>query len=189
MVGAIVDVVYASGDADAGDGIQSGFRADPNFDQGLLLFPYLVAATSGRATHTAADPRLVGYPAEDLDRLPTDGAVTNTVSVFPRFWARPVRNLEIYGGALFAFGALPNADPLQSRLNGGDPSSAFGGASGNYLGTEVDLGLRYRVLLAGTELVLGAEGGVFTPGDAFEDAEGSRRGAATGGRLLVRYTL
>ncbi|MGK0359070.1 MAG: hypothetical protein ACI9U2_001366, partial [Bradymonadia bacterium] len=43
VVGAIVDVVYASGDADAGDGIQSGFRADPNFDQGLLLFPYLVA--------------------------------------------------------------------------------------------------------------------------------------------------
>ena len=53
----------------------------------------------------------------------------------------------------------------------------------------MDLGLRYRVLLAGTELVLGAEGGVFTPGDAFEDAEGRRRGAATGGRLLVRYTL
>lgn len=188
-LGAVLDVVYASGDADAGDGVQNGFRADPNFDHGLLLFPYLVAATSGRAPYTAADPALVGYPAEDLDRLPTDGVVTNTFSVFPRFWGRPVKGVEMYGGALFAFGALPNADPLQSRLNGGDPSSAFGGASGNYLGTEVDLGLRYRVILGGTELVLGAEGGVFTPGDAFEDAEGRRRGAATGGRLLLRYTL
>lgn len=187
--GALVDVFYASGDADASDGVQGGFKADPNFDQGLLLFPYLLAATTGRAPFTAANPELVGYPADDLDRLSSDGVVTNTLSVFPRFWARPVTGLELYGGALFAFAAVPPGDPFQSRLNGGTPTSAFGGAAGDYLGTEVDFGLRYRALLFGTELVLGAEGGLFTPGDAFRDAAGQRRGAASGGRLMLRYTL
>lgn len=189
QIGTLVDVVYLSGDADPSDGRQTGFRADSNFDQGLLLFPYLSAATTGRAPYTAADPELVGYPARDLDRVPTNGVATQVLSVFPRFFGRPVRGLEIYGGALFAFAPEPPADPLQSRLNGGVPTSAFGGTAGNYLGTEVDLGLRYRAILWGTELVLGAEGGVFTPGDAFINAAGQRRGALTGGRLLLRYTL
>lgn len=187
--GAVVDTVFASGDADASDGVQGGFKADPNFDQGLLLFPYLLAATTGRAPFTAANPDLVGYPASDLDRLTSDGVVTNTLSVFPRFWVRPAQGLEFYGGALFAFAAVPPGDPFQSRLNGGVPTSAFGGEAGDYLGTELDVGLRYRAIVYGTELVLGAEGGIFTPGDAFRDADGQRRGAASGGRLLLRYTL
>lgn len=187
--GAIIDTIYASGDADPSDGVQGGFKADPNFDQGLLLFPYLVAATTGRAPYTAANPELVGYPAEDLDRLSSDGVVTNTLSVFPRFWVRPLTGLEFYSGALFAFAATPPGDPFQSRLNGGVPTSAFGGGAGDYLGTEFDAGLRYRAIVYGTELVLGAEGGIFTPGDAFRDADGQRRGAASGGRLLLRYTL
>lgn len=187
--GSLLDVVYLSGDSDAADGVQSGFRADVNFDQGLLLFPYLNAATSGRARYTAGDPDLVGYPARDLNRLPSNGVATQVLSLFPRFFGRPVRGVELYGGALFAFAPEPPADPLQSRLNGGVPASAFGGTAGNYLGTEVDLGVRYRAVLWGTELVLGAEGGVFTPGDAFVNGANQRRGALTGGRLLLRYTL
>ncbi|MCA9526225.1 MAG: hypothetical protein KC549_07995, partial [Myxococcales bacterium] len=58
-----------------------------------------------------------------------------------------------------------------------------------YLGTELDVGVRYRVLAAGATLTAGLEAGVFTPGSAFEDAEGNRRGALQGARLSLEGRL
>lgn len=187
--GGVLSAFFASGDRDAADGEQNAFKADVGFEQGLLLYKVVLAGQSGRGPITAADPDLVGYPADDLDRLTTRGAVTNTFALFPRVWGRPLAGLEVYGGPLFAWSAVEVADPRASRLAGGVPTNVYGGTPGGYLGTELDVGVRYRVLAAGATLTAGLEAGVFTPGSAFEDAEGNRRGALQGARLSLEGRL
>lgn len=166
-----LDVAYASGDQNADDGQVNAFKADPNFQQGLILHRYMMAAQTARAPHTASNPDLVGVPADDLDRIPTRGAFTNTVSVFPRVWWRPVSALELYGGALIALSPAYVSDPLESRLAGGVPTNALGGAPGSYLGAELDAGVRWNVNLEGLHLGAALEAGLFLPGDAFLDPE------------------
>ncbi|PKN54922.1 MAG: hypothetical protein CVU56_24000 [Deltaproteobacteria bacterium HGW-Deltaproteobacteria-14] len=187
--GGVLDVVYASGDQDLGDGEQNAFKADPNFTLGVVLFPYVVAAQTGRATYTAQAPELTGYPPDDLERFPTRGSVSNTVAFFPRFWFRPLAGLEIYGGPLIALAAVPPTDPLNTKLAGGDPRNARNAAPSSYLGTELDLGARYRMIAWGSELTLGLEGGVLFPGAGLEGAgfgSGSSIGAV---RAMLSWTL
>ncbi len=96
---------------------------------------------------------------------------------------------RIGGGVLMARAVSPFVDPLASRLAGGVPVNAMGGRPGVVLGTEVDLGVRYRVHLAGTELTLGLEGGVLWPGSAFVAPGGALPPPLVGGRGLLRYRL
>lgn len=187
--GIVIDGVYASGDDNAEDHVQAGFRADPNSELGLVLFRTVVAAMSARAPITASDPGLVGLPNEDLDRLTTRGQVTNTLAFFPRGWWRPVDQLEIYGGPLIALAPADYADPFHTRIAGGDPRNPLNGVPGGYLGTEIDLGVRWRADALGTRFDIGAEGGVFLPGSAFEDAEGETMDPVMGGRFFVGYSL
>lgn len=188
-VGGVVDFLWVTGDQNFDDGRQNGFKLDPNFEQGLVLHRQLMAAHTARGAVLAGDPELLGYPSEDLERFPSRGSVTNTVSVFPRLWFRPLGGLEVYFGPLLAFSEVPVADPRQTRLKGGTARNAFGGVPGAYLGTELDVGLRYRLMFGKTRLTLGAEGGVFQPGNAFVNAEGGYADLISGGRLLVRYEL
>ena len=51
-------------------------------------------------------------------------------------------------------------DPLNTRFNGGIAKNALDGSPGDYLGTELDVGVRQRLLLGGTELTVGVEGAV-----------------------------
>ncbi len=185
MSGGVLDVVYASGDQNFDDGAQNAFRADPNFEMGLLLFRHILTAQSGRAPITASDPNLVGRPNEDLDRFPTRGSVTNTIAVFPRGWVRLGEGFELYGGPLLAWGDVPLADPRNSRFNGGYPVNLLGGQGGRYLGTEVDLGLRYLLYMNGAQLNLGFEGAAFYPGDAFETT-GEAMPTVYGGRFMAQ---
>ena len=189
IAGAILDLTYASGDRNLDDGDQNAFRADINFEQGFLLFRTVLAAQTARYPVTAANLELVGQPAEDLDRLPTRGNVTNTIALFPRCWVRPVDGLTIYGGPLIAFGEVPQVDPLHTRLAGGAPRNAFDQPGGTYLGTEVDLGARFRTLVYGLELEVGAEGGVLVPGDASDTASGDPMDPIYGGRLMLGLAL
>ena len=85
---------------------------------------------------------------------------------------------------------MPLADPFHSKTAadaGGAARNAFKAAPGNFLGTEINVGARYRLLMSGTELTAGIEGGVFIPGDALEMADGSSMDPIGGGRLVVRY--
>ncbi|MFU8807255.1 MAG: hypothetical protein ACNA8W_25830, partial [Bradymonadaceae bacterium] len=119
--GAVLDLLYASGDHDFQDGRQTAFRVDSNYSMGLLLHRYVVAAHTSRTTATAVDPELSAFPPPDLDRYPSGGTITNTISIFPRGWWRPAPGLEIYGGPLFAFAPARQADPYQTNLAGGEP--------------------------------------------------------------------
>jgi hypothetical protein len=187
--GGVLDILYASGDRDYEDGHQNGFKADINYEMGLMLFRHVMAAQTARYPATASDPDLSGYPNEDLDRLPTRGAVTNTIAFFPRAWWRPATGLEIYGGPLIALSAVDYSDPLNTKLAGGDNRNSLDATPSGYLGTEFDLGVRYRAVLSTTELTLGLEGALFLPGGAFADAEGGSLDIIYGGRGLVSYAF
>lgn len=185
VVGGVLDFVYASGDGSFDDGKQAGFKSDPNFPLGIPLHSHYLAAQTARAPANASNPELLGLPPRGVERLPSQGGVTNTLALFPRVFWRPVAPLEIYGGVLFAWSAEPLADPLKTRLAGGTPRNAFDEAPGGYLGTELDLGIRYRGELAGTELEAAAEWGVLQPGSAFAGGQDK----VTGGRVMLQYRL
>jgi hypothetical protein len=180
--GGVLDVLYASGDQNLSDGSQNGFSVNSNFQEGLFLFRQVIAAQTARSPITAANPELVGQAPPGLDRFPTRGSITNTVTFFPRLWWRPLQVLEVYGGPLFALAAGSYVDPMNTTLAGGDPRNPLNGSPGNYLGTELDVGIRYRGLLAGTTLGVGVEGGVLLPGSALRNANGQSMGNVSGAR-------
>ncbi len=186
--GAALDGVFASGDDNLDDDQQLGFHANHNFDLGLILFPQVLAAQSARSVHTAGDPALVGQPVTGVERLPTRGAVGNTIAVFPRLFVRPARGVELYGGALVAWSAVPLVDPFNTMIAGGARTNATGGAPGSFLGVEADLGLRARALLWGTVLSIGLEAGVLLPGSAFRDATDSAPSSIKSARLMLGTT-
>jgi hypothetical protein len=188
-VGGVLDLLFASGDSNTHDARVNGFHANPNFETGLLLFRYVQAAQTGRGFATATDPQLVGAPPAGAERLPTRGGLTNAFVVFPRVWARPARGLETYGGVLFAVSPARNIDPFNTDIVGGSPRNALGAEPGSYLATELDLGLRYRVYLRGTELTAGAEGGLLLPGSALAGLPGQNFGPVYGGRFMLTYRL
>lgn len=188
-VGGVLDVVFASGDQDLSDQWQNAFKADPNFSLGVVLFPYVLAGQTGRAAYTAEAPDLTGYPPEDLDRFPTRGSVSNTISFFPRLWFRPADGLEIYGGPLLALSTAAVVDPLNTKLAGGDPRNARDAAPTSYLGTELDLGARYRMIAWGSELLVGVEGGVLFQGPALRAAGNDSGGTVGAVRAMLSWTL
>ncbi|MBN1947132.1 MAG: hypothetical protein JW797_15760 [Bradymonadales bacterium] len=187
-LGGVLDLLVASGDRNDSDGSQNGLKVDPNFEVGLFLFRHVLAAQSGRAPVTAADPELVGEPARDLDRLPTRGSPTNTLSIFPRLWWRPLDGLELYGGALFALSDVELSDPANSRF-AGEVRNALDGDPGRFYGTELDLGVRFRGLLESVMLEAGLEGGVLLPGSALVDATGAAMDPVCGLRALLGIWL
>lgn len=187
--GGVADFLYASGDQNFDDGKQTGFRADRNYEMGMLLFRQVLAGQTARAVATASDLELVGEPAPDIERFATRGSASNTVAFFPRAYYRPLEGLEIYGGPLMAFTAVKYADPLNSRLAGGTPRNALNGTPGNYLGTELDVGVRYRRVVSETELTIGVEGGLLMPGSVFDDADGNGLGNVFGARAVMDFRL
>jgi hypothetical protein len=189
MIGWVVDMLYASGDQNVDDPEQNAFKADPNFEMGLLLYRHVLGAHTARGAATASDLTLVGVPSAGAERIPTRGGATNTVAIFPRLRLRPVDGLEAYGGPLVAFSVVPLLDPFNSRLGGGLARNALDGSPSNYLGLEIDAGLRYRAIMHGSELTAGIEGGTLFPGGAFVAADGSDMGTVLGLRGMLGYRL
>ncbi len=188
-IGGVFDFLYASGDANLDDSTATAFKPDPNYELGILYYRYVLAAMTARATHTASNTNLVGYAPKDLDRFPTRESASNTIAIFPRGYIRPLRGLEVYAGPLVVLAPSKVTDPFNTKMSGGEVKNALDGPSSHYVGTEVDMGARFRMLMGGTELTVGLEGGVFLPGDALKDAAGDRMDPIYGGRLLLGYRL
>jgi hypothetical protein len=181
--GFIADGVYASGDQNLNDRAQNGFRTDINFQQGLLLFRHVIAGQTGRGVAVASNPEITGKPAQDIERFATRGAVSNAWVFFPRGWFRPMEGLEIYGGPLLAISDVPLIDPYNTRMAGGSLRNALDDAPGAFLGTELDLGVRYRADLGPVQMTAGVEGGALLPGDALGTAP------ILGTRMLLELRL
>ncbi|MEZ4232186.1 MAG: hypothetical protein R3B89_23620 [Polyangiaceae bacterium] len=186
-----LDSLFLSGDSDPQDGVVTDFRADPNYQFGVVLFDQIVAMQSARSAATATDPS-IGAPMSEAGRLPTEGAPYDTLAFFPRVGYRVVKGLDLYGGVLFAFAPVDPRDPANTKLSGGDPRTALGGASGGYWGTEYDFGFRFRALLAGSLLTVGGELGLLDPGVGLKPgaaaiADGADEALRFGWRTFANY--
>jgi len=182
-----LDAGWFSGDDNMDDGTLTAFKANPNYQQGILLFQRVIGWQSGRARLTASNPLLVGKPADDLDRLATNGSVTSALTIFPKIGFRHSDLLEVYAGALLAFAPTPPIDPLSTRtLGGGEPRNYLSKKpDGALLGTELDLGLATTVQPWSVPLALDirAEYGVLLPGGALAGLDTD--GPIHGGRLTI----
>lgn len=187
--GLALDGLAASGDRNSDDGKENAFRANHNFDLGFILFPQVLAAQTSRGNTTAGDPGLVAQPPTGVDRIPSRGAPTNTIAVFPRAYVRPARGVEIYGGPLLAWAATSVVDPFNTAVAGGQPTNALGGTGGRYLGTELDVGARAHLVMWGAEVMVGVEAGVFLAGSALHDAMDRAPSAVRSTRLMLGTRL
>lgn len=187
--GGVLDFLYATGDRNFDDGKQNAFKADPNYEMGLLLFRQVLAGQSGRSVATAGDPDLVGVPNPGLERYPTRGSPSNTIAFFPKAFWRAFTDFEVYGGVLVALAEVEPADPLNTRIVGGQPRNALNGSPGRFLGTELDLGVRYQTLLDTTELMAGLEGGLLIPGSALAAQNDGSMDPVFGARLMLGLRL
>ena len=178
-----LDGGWFSGDDNLEDGALTGFKANPNFQQGILLFSQVLGWQSGRSRVTASNPQVSGYPSADLDRLATGGAVTSAITAFPKVGWKATSFLEIYGGALLAFSPTAPIDAFSTRIGGGTPRNYLGKApNGSLLGTEFDLGAvatltsnawPFTLALRGEYAIL-LPGGVQTGMDADSPVHGGR---------------
>ncbi|MSP92423.1 MAG: hypothetical protein EXR79_11600 [Myxococcales bacterium] len=181
------DIGWLSGDANMDDVALTAFKADVNFQQGLVLFPRVLGWQTGRARLTASNPRVLGQAPQDLDRLATAGAVTSAITVFPKVGWMPCSGFELYGGTLFAFAPSPPLDPYHTRIaGGGEPRTLLGKAPGGVLlGMEFDVGVRIGHDLALGRIEVGAEGGLLVPGGALADLGDD--GPIHAGRVTLQY--
>ena len=183
-----LDAGMFSGDDNLDDARVSGFKANINFQQGILLFAHVLGWQSGRARITASDPDFVGYPAQDLDRLTTGGSVTSAITVFPKVGYKISDSLELYGGALLAFSPQPLIDPFSTRaVGGGSPRNYLGKApQGSMLGTELDLGAVATLTPNGLPVMfrVRAEYAVLAPGGVMDGIGDD--GPIHGGRLTLQ---
>ena len=185
-----LDLGWFSGDESLDDGTVNNFKADPNFQQGLVLFRRVLGWQTGRARLTASDPDVVGRPNEDLDRLASGGSVTAAMTIFPKVGFRLHENLEVYGGALFAIATARPTDPFHTRtLGGGEPRNFLGEVPGDHiLGTEVLAGVRGKLPLPAISSAIwcGFEYGRLIVGEALAGLGGD--GPVHGGRFMLAFT-
>jgi hypothetical protein len=168
---------YASGDSDPN--VRSPltqFRFADDTNVGLLLFEHVLAYQSARAAAAGvALLRDLGAPSYPTDQVATRGAFTNAMALFPQADFRPVENLLLRGGVLFAWAPSKVVDPLRSiqRRDGNrvedDLVNFNGGGPNRYYGTELDLRVQYRMF---DHFAADLEGAVLSPGSALEDANG-----------------
>jgi hypothetical protein len=164
---------WASGDANPSDGVTRRFTMDPNHNVGLVLFDHVLAWKTARAATIAQDPNVVARATPGLDLLPSKGGVFGATYLNPRFIARPRPWIDLKAGVLIAQTTADFVDPYHAgalgsfvNYDGGDPRL-------HDLGVELDLGFMTRVAFRqGTTIELGAEGGAFFPGHAFDGPGG-----------------
>ena len=164
---------YASGDPDPLDGETNRFTFDTNHNVGLVLFDQVLGWKTARSATIAQDPRIVARPAPGLQFLPSNGGVFGATYLNPRVLLRPIREVDVKLGFLWAQAAADLVDPYQvgalgsyANYDGGDPTARD-------LGVEIDSGFDVRIpVLENVSLDLGAEGGVLFPGRAFDDGQG-----------------
>jgi hypothetical protein len=143
---------------------------------GLLLFEHLLAFQTARSAAASVEilSRLgaSSFPAEAVN---TRGSFTNAVALFPQFDLRPVKDVTLRGGALFAFAPSLVVDPIASlQARDGatiedDLLNFAGGKPARYYGTELDGRFMWRFK---EHFAFDLEGAIFFPGAALQDENG-----------------
>ena len=189
-----LDGGWFSGDNNLDDIALTGFKANPNYQQGILLFSQVLGWQTGRARVTASNPQLSGYPSADLDRLASGGSVTSAITAFPKVGWKAASFLEIYGGALFAFAPTAPIDAFSTHAVGGGTARNYLGKvpTGSLLGTELDFGAVATLTPADwpVGLALRGEYAVLLPGgvEAGQDGDSPIHGGRISLALLPKLS-
>ena len=187
----LLDLGYASGDSNPYDDQLNAFRFDRDLHVGLVLFEQVLGYQSARAGFRAVDPNLTGYPPEGVKLLPSGGAITGAAFLFPRLKRSIVDWLDVYGGPLVAISTAKLVDPFSTRvLGGGVPLNFLGRHPGDYLGTELDVGVQGRFKPhRAASLEATGEGGLLFPGNAFAQSPAGTMGPVWVARLRISVKL
>lgn len=177
--GDVVDVMleagYTSGDSNTEDDVQRRATMHPDHRIGLILFPEAIAWSSARSATLARSELLTGRPSPGSDLLPTDGGVSGATYLFNWASIRPIDELEIRLGWIWARASSDVVDPYRQRAESRTVAYRGGPSSNRDLGVEVDASvLGYFDLPYDMVIGVGIEGGVFVPGHAFDLASGQR---------------
>lgn len=169
------EVGYASGDTDSGDDRIRGFSFDRDYRVGLVLFSHYLGRLSAISAWNLSRPEYSHVAPAGVSRIPTDGAITNTLYANPVLKLAPTERLHVLIGLLWAQAEEGAFDPFQSNMVTGAEVKGWRGASRKKtLGWEVDLAVGYDWDLAGwAYLRTVIEGGWLRPGAAFETADGT----------------
>jgi hypothetical protein len=187
-VEAELEVGYMSGDENPLDSTANGFAANRDYKVGLVLWDEVMLFQTQNAARRLADPSLSGRPPGGIDSIPTEGAVTNAIYLNPRArFRRPFfgGSLRAVVGVLFTRAPQPVADAYQSFLSS-SPLNSFGMPAGRNYGTELDLGLSWRVPFTNDRqlgLEVGGQYGVLFPGDVFLRGDGTNMPAISAFRF------
>lgn len=172
-----MEVGHASGDADPNDGTQRRFTFDPNHRVGLLLFDEVLRWQTARSAVALVDPLATNAtrPPPGAELQASNGGVFGAQYVNPTFVVRPMRRLDLKGGAVIAQSTADVVDPYRASALGIYQNHRGGNAKRRDLGVELDGGFELRVPLDyGLTLQLGAQAGVLFPGGALANGAGER---------------
>lgn len=179
---------YASGDDNPFDDTLRNLKLSGDHRVGLVLFGEATRRLTATGAHNLSDPRFTGGAPTGFERSVSDGAATQAVWIHPVVRFEPVTGVTLLGGALWARAPVPLVDPYMTSIHGGEARNQRGGKAGQDLGLELDGALRFEHGLgAGLALVMRVDGGVWLPGDAYDDEDG-RPAAAVGvamGQVLL----
>jgi len=185
-IGSSVLAGYASGDANSAGDAATAFKFDPAWRVGMILFEDVLSRVSVNSAQ-----RLVGdrpIPPSGARSIPTNGAVTNALFVAPGVAFAPWEELRLRLGALWAVAPEGLTDPyLTSLKNGGQPVNSWNSSTvSNNLGWELDGGVEWSLVSEDRfEILVGAAGGMFFPGEAFDAGEQQGIDRVSKARLLV----
>ncbi|MFO0553451.1 MAG: hypothetical protein U0271_34025 [Polyangiaceae bacterium] len=164
---------FATGDADPYDGTSHRFTFDTSHNVGLILFDQVLGWKTARAATIAQDDRIVNRPSPGLQLLPSNGGIFGATYLNPRLILRPIRQVDAKLGLVWAQATADVVDPYHAGALGSYTNFDGGDPTRRDLGVEIDTGFDARIPLERTvALELGAEGGIFFPGHAFDDANG-----------------
>jgi len=182
---------YASGDRDPNDGTLRTFSFDRSYHVGMILFEDVLAMMTARAADRVVDPNVKAVPPEGIEGLPSGGAIQNAIYVHPVVRVRPLSPLTLKAGFLWAYAPAPLMDPLQTSLAGGVPTSYFGAKDAKgALGMELEGGIEWKLQYEEERaFVLGAQYGVFFPGEALEAADGTGFDKVNKARVYANWSF
>lgn len=185
----VLEIGYASGDPDPHDGTVTAFSFDPDYKVGLVLFDTLMRGITAMSAAESADPDRVGLPLPGTDMLASQGRVSGAIYINPTVRIRPLEQMTILAGFLYAWNSAPFAQSYQTFKNGGVATNPYGLTNpGRDLGCEFDLGIDWRQpIFDNLKLAGGVQLGWFFPGSAFDLPDGSRPGIVS--RFIGRLAL
>ncbi len=188
-LGIRLETGIASGDDAPFDDTVSNLKFSSEYRVGLLMFHEGMRRTTAVMAANLDDPRYVGQAPVGFERAASNGSVSSAHYIAPTVRYRPLKQLTLLAGLVYAHAPVPVVDAYQSGLQGGAAIGPVGGAAGTGLGWEVDAAVQWKQRIGDhLALLARADVGRWQPGDVFNHADGSAAAAVTGwmGRLTLQ---